>query len=164
MHAHRVDIFHIADSYAVSLMVTHDFVLYFFPACYAALNKHLVNPAAVKADFRYLNKFLLIVCKTSAAPPERIRRAYNNRIAYSVGCLNAAFNIFRYFARCNRLPYFLHSLFKKLAVFRLADSVSISAYHLNIMLFKKARFLKLHSEVKGILPAKRRKYAVRIFF
>ena len=66
MNAYGVDILHTADGYCMVVGVTHNLKLYLFIALNALLDKNLMNGRKLECVYTYLDKLLLIVCKSAA--------------------------------------------------------------------------------------------------
>ena len=75
MDSDRIDVLHVADSYAVSCTVTHHLIFYFLPACYAALYEYLVHTRKPKPVRKYFLKFQLVMRNPAAGAAQSIRRS-----------------------------------------------------------------------------------------
>ena len=81
MYAYRVNIFHVADSDAVSCAVTHYLILDFFPACNAAFYENLSHSGKTKTVFQDFTKLNLIICDSAAASSKCVSRTQYNRVS-----------------------------------------------------------------------------------
>ena len=85
MYAHRIDVFHIAHGDDVALCVTHDLILYLFPARDAFLYQHLMDARQAQAVDRDLDKLRLIVGYAAAAAAERVGWPHDDRVINFLG-------------------------------------------------------------------------------
>ena len=81
VHAHRIDVFHIADCDAVSRTVAHHLILDLLPAGDAALHQHLSHTGKAQAVCQNLLQLHLVMGDTAAASAQRIGGTQHHRIA-----------------------------------------------------------------------------------
>ena len=161
VHAHRVEIFHVADGDAVARAVADHFVFDFLPAGHAALNQvfmHAGRAQAVRAD---LAQLALILRDAAARSAQRIGRAHDDRIAVLVGKVNRRLHIVHDHRIDARLADGEHHVLKILAILRPADGIDLCAQKLHVVAREDALFIQLHGQVQARLPAQGSEQAVR---
>ena len=123
MHAHRVDIFHVADRNAVSGAIPHYLILDFLPSGDAALHQHLSHTGKPQAVFQDLNQFLLVVGNAAAAAAQSVGGTKYHRITDGVGEGDAVLHGTHHQRRRHRLPDLFHGILKFLTVLRFLDGL-----------------------------------------
>ena len=81
MHAHGIDVFHVADRDAVSRAVAHHLILDLLPAGDAALHQHLAHTGEAQAVCQDLLQLHLVMGDAAAASAQRIGGSQHHRIA-----------------------------------------------------------------------------------
>ena len=162
MDAERVEVFHVADSYAVVVPVPDHLVFYFFPALQRFLDKDLRRKR--KGFFGYVEKLFLIVAESGSESSESIGRTQDHRISEFLGCNSCLLYGFSR-VRLYRLDvYLVELLYEKLPVFSVDDGLYGGAEHFYIIFGKHSRLVEFDSAVQGSLSAESQKDALRRLF
>ena len=162
MHAHRVDIFHVADRDHVARAVAHDLVLDLLPARDAALHQHLSHPGEAQAVLQNLGALLGILGDAATGAAQGVSRAQNHRITDLLRNLKAASHVLHNIRGGYRLADLLHGLLEHFPVLGLLDGQGRGSDQAHAVLFQKARILQLHGQVQPGLSAQGGQHAVRL--
>ena len=163
MHAHGVEVFHIADGDAVVVAVTHDFVFDFLPAGHTALDKHLTNQGVIQALDDDINEFFLILGNAAARAAHGVSRAHDNRIANAVRKFHSTGHIFHNGAFRDRLTEFFHRFLKEFPVFGLLDGRQRRSQEFYAVFLEYTALCQLYSQIESCLTAQSCQKAVRFF-
>ena len=161
VHAHRVEVLHVADGDAVVGAVAHHLVLDLFPAEQAALQQHLVDGAGGQPAADDLLQLLRCEGDAAAGAAERVGGADDERQAEYVGDEPRLAQAGDCRAVRHRLADVLQQLLEQLAVFGLADRLQRRAQQPHVVLVEHARVGEVDGEVQAGLAAQRRQQAVR---
>ena len=121
MHTNRVNIFHITYRNAVSVSVTHYFVLNLFPSCNTALYQNLSYTGKTKSVLQDLHQLFRIMCDTAAASSQCVCRTKYNRISDLIRECKTIFYVFYDQRSCNRFSDLFHRCFKFQTILCLFD-------------------------------------------
>ena len=161
MDPQGVEILHVADGDTVIVLVAHHFVLYFLPTFQRLLNKHLRRER--ESLFGLSLQLLLIVAESRAQSAEGIGGTQYNGIAQFCRCLSNLFNGVAGFALDGLDINLVKTLYEKVAVFGIDDSLDRSAENLHAIAFENAILEQFYATVEGCLSTKGEQYAVRTF-
>ena len=164
MDTNRVDIFHIADSDAVSCAVTHYFVFDFFPACDTSFYQDLSYSGKTQSVLQNGLQLCLIMGDSTAASAKSIGRTQYYRITDGLCEGNTILHTLNNLGCRTGLSDLFHGILEFLTVLRLLDGSCCSSEELYPMGSKEPAFCKLHTKIQSGLSAKRRQDAVRFFF
>lgn len=153
MYADRVNVLHVTDGDGVALVVAHDLILDFLPACDALLDQNLVNTRVHDAGGRNFAQLLPGVGDAAAGAAERVRRTDDDRQTDLTGEINRILNRVNNLGGNDRLADLLHGVLEHLAVLCLCDGGRISAEQLYAHFIKETVLAQLHGEVQTGLTA-----------
>ncbi len=123
MDTHGVDVFHIAYHDAGIIGITHHFVLELFPAQYALLNKHLIDTAALQAQFGDRDEFFLCPGNPTAGPAQCICRPDDQGQAQFIDQCNCIIDSVHGFAARYGFADALHGLLEQVPVLGILDGL-----------------------------------------
>ena len=148
----RVEVLHVADRDTVVVTVTHHFILDFLPTAERFLHQYLGRERE-SLLYQYV-QFFLIVAEAGAQTSQCIGCTYDNGITQLTGCTTCILGILHRLALDGLHLDLVQFLHKKLAVFRVDDSLYGSTQHAHIVFLQNATLIKLHTAVQGRLAAK----------
>ena len=153
MHAHGVEVFHIADGDAVVVAVTHNFVFDFLPAGHTALNEHLTNQGVIQALDDNIDEFFLILGNAAARAAHGVSWAHDNRITNAVGKFHSTGHIFHNGAFRDRLTEFFHRFLKEFPVFGLLDGRQRRSQEFYAVFLEYTALCELYGKIESCLTA-----------
>ena len=159
--AHRVDIFHVADSDGGVIFVPHDLILDLFEALDALFNQDLLHGRQGQGIFHERQKFLFILRKSPAGAAQGKSRAQDDGKADPAGGRQSFVYIMSSFRGQDRLPEFLTQLLEKFAVLRLLYGTAFGTQQLRPTFSQHTFLLQLHGEVEAGLAPNPRKDGIR---
>ena len=123
MHAHRIDIFHIAYGDTVACAVPHNLILDFLPTRDTTFHEYLSHPGETQSVLQDLLHLLGIPGNTAAAAAQRVSRTQYHRVADLCRKSQAVFHVFHHQGSRHRLVDLLHRTLKLQPVLRLANGL-----------------------------------------
>ena len=123
MHAHGIDVFHVADRDAVSGAVAHHLIFDFLPAGDAALHQNLTHTGETQAVCQNLLQLHLVMGDTAAASSQRIGGTQHHRIADFGSEGHAVLDGRHHQGGRAGLSDFFHGILEFLSVLRLTDGL-----------------------------------------
>ena len=162
MNAHRIDVFHIADSNAVARTVPHDLILNFLPPCDTALHKYLPHTGKPQAVFQDFLQFRLIIGNASAGAAQRIGRTQHHGITDGIGERYPVFYRLHHLGGGTGFSDTLHQILEFLPPFRIADGGRRRSKQRHTMRFQETGLLQLHPQIQPCLSPQSGKNAVRL--
>ena len=148
MYTYRINIFHIANSNACAVGITHYLIFNFFPTADASLNKDFTYPRKAESICKNGSALIRIISNASSGASQSISRTKYNRISYLFSKLDTIFDIFYHKRSRYRLSYLFHRVFEFLTVFSLTYSFSRSTYQFNPVFIKNSGLIQLHPQVQ----------------
>ena len=133
MHAHGIDVFHVADRDTVSGAVAHHLVLDFLPAGDAALHQNLAHAGKTQAVCQNLLQLHLVMGDTAAASAQRIGGTQHHRIADFGSEGNAVLDVRHHQGGRAGLSDLFHGVLEFLSILRLADGLRGGSKKLYVM-------------------------------
>ena len=164
VHAHRVDVLHVADRDAVARAVPHDLVLDFLPARDAALHQHLAHPGKPQAVLQDFLQLQLVVGDAPAGTAQGVGGPQHHRIADGLRELDALLHGLYHLGGRTGLPDALHQILELLTSLRIADGGSSGAQKGHAVGCQKTGFLQFHPQVQPRLAPQGWQDAVRLLF
>ena len=160
VHAHGVEIFHVADGDAGVSPVAHHLVLDLLPSPQGALDEDLVDWRRREATQGDTLEVGVGGHEPSTGPAERVRRADDEREAVERRKVPDLFDRFAHPRDRDRLAHRLEHLFEGLAVFGLADCVDRRAEHPDPVPVEHACIREVGREVEARLTTQSRQQRV----
>ena len=161
MHAHGVDIFHVADGDGGVVGVAHHLVLDLLVALDALFHQHLMHRGELEGVFEQLLHLLRVVGESAARAAQRKRGPEHHRVADLLRRTEALLHAGGDQRRQHRLAQPLAQLLELLAILGHLDGLKAGAQNLHLALVQDALALELHGEVEARLPAQTRQNGVR---
>ena len=161
VHAHGVEVFHVANGDGGVVGVPHHLVFNFLEALDALFHQHLPDGGELQGVFHQRNQLRLVVGKAAARTAQRERGAEDDGIADLVCGFDAFLHRGGDRGGQHRLAQRLAELLKLVAVFRLVDTVKARAQDFHLALLQHALGVQAHGEVQARLPAKAGQDGVR---
>ena len=134
VHAHRVDILHIADGNHIACPVPHYLILDFLPAGNAALHQHLSHTGETQAIFQNQGALLRVAGNAAAGTAQSVGRAKHHGISDFGGDFQALLHILHNVRGSDGLADFLHGLLEHLPVLGLLDGQGRGADEAHVVL------------------------------
>ena len=163
VHAHGVDIFHIANANAIVVGVAHHFILNLFVAEQRFFDQHLPDHRRLQPAHRYINQFVGGICKAAAFTAESISGANDDGEADFFSEGNRAVNVLNDRRLRNGLIDCLHCLFEQIAILSVSDGIGRSAQNFHIEFIEHARIFEFDGKIQARLSAERRQQSVGAF-
>ena len=138
MHAHGVDVFHVADGDGGVVGVAHHLVLDFLVALDALFHQHLMHRGEFERVFEQLLHLLGVVGKAAARAAQRKGGAQHHGIADLLGRAEALLHAGSDQRRQYRLAQPLAQFLELLAVLRHLDGFKAGAQNLHLALVQHA--------------------------
>ena len=161
MDAHRINVFHIADSDAIVRAVAHHLVLDLFPADERLLDENLPNGACGDSALDDAQEFGFRVGDAAAGAAERIGGADDERQPDVVHDAARVLDRLHDSGRRRGFADFDEQVAEQLAVFGAADGIERRAEQPDAVAVENAGVGELDGEIQSRLPAERGQNAVR---
>ena len=161
MHAHRVDVLHVADGDAGVTAVAHHLVLDLFPTEEGALDKHLADRRRCHTARHTCGELCGVVGYPTARAAEREGRPDDEWVAHARRERERVLDRMRRDRFGNGLADREEKLLERLAVLGLLDRRKRRAQKANSKAFERPGLRELHREVQAGLPAQRREESAR---
>ena len=160
VHAHRIDVLHVADRDAGVPGVAHDLVLELLPAHERPLDEDLTDRRGADAPGRDGAELVVGRREPTTGAAERVRRPDHERVADAGGEGERVIDRVRDRRLRHRLADLHQKLLEGLAVLGLLDRAQGGPEHPHAVALEHPGLGELHGEVEAGLPAKRREQPI----
>ncbi len=162
MHAHRVEVFHVADGDHVAGAVPHYLILDFLPACNGALYQHLMHTGKPQTVLQDLPALLRIGRNAAAGAAQGIGRTQHHRIADGLCHPQTVLHIVHHLGGSHRLADLLHGLLEHETVLGLLDGQGCRTDETHIVALQEAGLIQCHGQIQTGLSAQGGQHGIRL--
>ena len=162
MYAERVEVFHVADSDAIVIAVSHYLIFYFLPAFQRLLHQYLRRER--QSLFGALHQLLAVIAESAAQSAKRVCRTDDYRITHFFRCTDGILHCLDSLALYGLYAYLIEFFHKQLPVFGIHYGPYRCAQHFHIVFLEHALFIQFDAAVERSLPSKRQQYAIGSLF